>query len=189
MRKGIIKKGKLRAILLSFVLIFTLSGCQHKDIYDTEIEMGTYTAKLIYQYGTTSYVPSDFEVNIDEMQLSITGYLVGVDKPFDQPLSPVTLTKEIWPDDFPDLDLYSTHNSAYREEDTLDKLYKVEWVFEAGCLYDEEILQNIYYVYYFDLFRVNGKIYMFHRAYSYRQDKFDENWIAKVARIFRLVKE
>ena len=189
MRKGLIKKGKLRAILLSFVLIFTLSGCQHKDIYDTEIETGAYTAKLIYQSGALGYAPrKGFEVNIDETNLSMTaGY---VTEPFDESLSPVTLTKEIWLDPFPELDIYSRYDSTYTEEDTLDKLYKAETALEASRTIEKEDPDGRVYDYidYFDLFRVNKKIYMFHLWKSNYRDG-EEDYYPHIMRIFRLVKE
>ncbi len=188
MRKGIIKKGKLRAILLSFVLIFTLSGCQHKDVYDTEIETGTYTAKLIYQQGALSWIPGDFEVIVDEINLSTTGY---VKVPFEnEPLSPVTLMKEIWLDPFPELDIYSRYDSTYTEEDTLDKLYKAETALEASRTTEDETSNGRVYDYidYFDLFRVNGKIYMFHLTDMIYRDEEDD-YGPHVLRIFRLVEE
>ena len=173
---------------LTLLFIIALSGCQHKAVYDTEIETGTYTAKLTYQSRSFSAVSGDFEVNIDETNLSMTaGY---VTEPFDEPLSPVTLTKEIWPEDFPELDLYTTHNSAYREEDTLDKLYKAETALEASRTTEDETSNGRIYDYIdrFDLVRINQKIYMFHiYAYNFR-DEEDER-IPHVIRIFRLVEE
>ncbi len=173
---------------LTLLFIIALSGCQHKAVYDTEIETGTYTAKLIYQSRSFSAVSGDFEVNIDETNLSMTaGY---VTEPFDEPLSPVTLTKEIWSEDFPELDLYTTHNSAYREEDTLDKLYKAETALEASRTIEKEDPDGRVYDYidYFDLFRVNKKIYMFHLWKSNYRDG-EEDYYPHIMRIFRLVKE
>lgn len=174
---------------LTLLFIIALSGCQHKAVYDTEIETGTYTAKLIYQQGALGYAPrKGFEVNIDETNLSMTaGY---VTEPFDESLSPITLTKEIWLDPFPELDIYSRYDSTYTEEDTLDKLYKAETALEASRTIEKEDPDGRIYDYidYFDLFRVNKKIYMFHLTDMIYRDEEDD-YGPHVLRIFRLVEE
>ncbi len=164
---------------LVFLFIITLSGCQRKDIYDTEIETGTYTAKLIYQQGALSWIPGDFEVIVDEINLSMTGYVEG----FNESLGFSTLTSEMW---IENTNAYKAQNDAYCKEDTLEKLIKAENVLEASGSYE---IDNITYIDYFYLFILNKEIYMLNRKYDSYLNSINENFIPKVLRIWRLVKE
>ena len=152
MTNGRIKRGAV-AFLLFFATILT--GCQHKDVYSTDIEEGTYTARLIYQYSTLSSSPSDFSVEISETTLKVNAFL---NKPFEGELYDSTLTSDSWLE-YPEMQYLKRR---YWTEDILDKLMLTENILEANQKYDWSMPDDsdYYYVEYYGIFKLNKKIYM-----------------------------
>ncbi len=152
MTNGRIKRGAV-AILFFFATILT--GCHHKDVYSTDIEEGTYTARIIYQYSVISSSLSDFSVEISETTLKVNAFL---NKPFEGELYDSTLTSDSWLE-YPEMQ-YSKRR--YWTEDILDKLMLTENILEANQRYDVSYSNDpdYYYVEYYGIFKLNKKIYM-----------------------------
>ena len=151
MTNGRIKRGAV-AILFFFATILT--GCQHKDVYSTDIEEGTYTARIIYQYRVLSAYISDFTVEIGETTLKISKR----NEPwFEGELYASALNSDSWCK-YPEM----YRNCRYWTEDILDKLMLTENILEANQRYDVSYPNDpdYYEVDYYGIFKLNKKIYM-----------------------------
>ena len=148
-------KRKRVGLAILFMMTTVLTGCQHKDVYSTDIEEGTYTARLIYQYSTLSSSPSDFSVEISETTLKVNAFL---NKPFEGELYDSTLTSDSWLE-YPEMQYLKRR---YWTEDILDKLMLTENILEANQKYDWSMPDDsdYYYVEYYGIFKLNKKIYM-----------------------------
>lgn len=138
-----------------FFFATILTSCQHKDVYSTDIEEGTYTARIIYQYGALSSSPSDFSVEISETTLKLEA---KNESWFEGELYASALTSDSWLE-YPEMQ-YSKRR--YWTEDILDKLMLTENILEANQKYDwsKPGDPDYYYVEYYGIFKLNKKIYM-----------------------------
>ncbi len=152
MTNGRIKRGAV-AILFFFATILT--GCHHKDVYSTDIEEGTYTARIIYEYSVFSAYVSDFSVEISETTLKLR---TRNEPWFEGELYASALTSDSWLE-YPEMQ-YSKRR--YWTEDILDKLMLTENILEANQRYDVSYPNDpdYYYVEYYGIFKLNKKIYM-----------------------------